>query len=208
MSDPAVIVSAAPIDFYFDFSSPYGYLASTCIDAMAGKYGRIVHWHPILLGAVFRITKGVPLANIPLKGAYTERDTARFARLLGVPFRLPSKFPIPTQAAARVTLWAQAADAERAKGLAAALYRAYFVEDRDISEPEVCADVAEQCGYARAQAVAAMNDAAVKDRLRAEVDAAVERGVFGSPYFLIDGEPFWGADRLDQVERWLSTGGW
>jgi 2-hydroxychromene-2-carboxylate isomerase len=125
-----------------------------------------------------------------------------------VPFRLPSKFPIPTQAAARATLWAQASDAERAKGLAAALYRAYFTADRDISELEVCADVAEQCGYARAQAVTAMNDAAVKDRLRAEVDAAVERGVFGSPYFLIDGEPFWGADRLDQVERWLSTGGW
>lgn len=198
----------APIDFYFDFSSPYGYLASTRIDAIAAKHGRTVDWHAILLGAVFRITKGVPLANIPLKGAYTERDTARFARLFGVPFKLPAKFPIPTQAAARVTLWAQASDPDRAKGLASALYRAYFAQDRDISEPEVCADVAAQCGYERSEAVAAMNDDAVKNRLRAEVDTAVERGVFGSPYFLIDGEPFWGADRLDQVERWLATGGW
>jgi 2-hydroxychromene-2-carboxylate isomerase len=199
---------AAPIEFYFDFSSPYGYLASTRIDALAARHGRSVNWHPILLGAVFKVTSGVPLTSITLKGTYSERDMARSARLSGVPFRLPSKFPIPTQAAARVTLWVHGTDAQGAKTLALALYRAYFAEDRDISDPETCADVAAGCGYERAQALAAVNDAAVKERLRVEVDAAIARGVFGSPYFIVDDEPFWGADRLDQIDRWLATGGW
>jgi 2-hydroxychromene-2-carboxylate isomerase len=199
---------AASIEFYFDFSSPYGYLAATRIDAIAARHGRGVNWHPILLGAVFKATGGVPLASIPLKGPYSARDMARTARLMGVAFKLPSKFPIPTQAAARLMLWVQGADPEAAKSLAAALYRGYFVEDRDISDPGVCADIAAQCGYAREQARAGLDDPSVKDRLRAEVDAAMARGVFGSPFFLVDDEPFWGADRLDQVERWLATGGW
>jgi len=198
----------AAIEFFFDFSSPYGYLASTRIEDIAARHGRTVNWHPVLLGAVFRITGGAPLVSVPLKGDYSTRDMARCARLLGVPFKLPGKFPIATQAAARLTVWAQQADTEAAKSLAGALYRAYFAEDRDISDPEVCAEVAVACGYERAQALAGLNDSAVKDRLRAEVDEAVARKVFGSPYFIVDGEPFWGADRLDHVERWLATGGW
>jgi len=199
---------SAPIDFYFDFSSPYGYLASTRIDAIGARHGRSVDWHPILLGAVFKTTGGAPLASIPLKGPYSERDMNRCARLLGVPFRLPSRFPIPTQAAARLTLWVKGADPVGAKTLAGALYRAYFADDRDISDPQVCADVAALCGYDRAQAAAGLNDARVKELLRAEVDDAIARGVFGSPYLIVDGEPFWGADRLEHVERWLAPGGW
>ena len=198
----------APIEFYFDFSSPYGYMASTRIDAIAARHGRSVNWHPILLGAVFKVTGGAPLASVPLKGPYSERDMARTARLMGIPFRLPSKFPIPTQAAARLMLWVQGADAQGAKTLAAALYRGYFAQDLDISDPATCAAIAAQCGYEREPALAGLNDSGVKDRLRAEIDAAMARGVFGSPYFIIDDEPFWGADRLDQVERWLATGGW
>jgi len=197
-----------PIDFYFDFSSPYGYLASTRIDAIAAKHGRTANWHPILLGAIFKITGGAPLPSLPLKGDYAKRDMTRCARLLGAPFKIPAKFPIATQAAARMTVWAQAADPARAKTLAAALYRAYFADDMDISNPEVCGDVAGTCGYDRAQALAAINEQAVKDKLKAEVDEAIARSVFGSPYINVDGEPFWGADRLDQVERWLATGGW
>jgi len=198
----------AAIEFYFDFSSPYGYLASTRIEDIAARHGRIVNWHPVLLGAVFRITGGAPLVSVPLKGDYSARDMARCARLLGVPFKLPSKFPIATQAAARLTVWAQQTDAEAAKRLARALYRAYFAENRDISDPEVCADVAAACGYDRTQALTGLNDQAVKDRRRIEMDDAVAHQVFGSPYVIVDGEPFWGADRLDHVERWLATGGW
>ena len=96
---------ANPIDFYFDFSSPYGYFASAKIDELAAKHGRTVTWRPILLGAVFKITGGQPLPTIPLKGSYAAHDLARSARLFKVPFKLPTKFPIGThRAGARLLL--------------------------------------------------------------------------------------------------------
>lgn len=199
---------ANPIDFYFDFSSPYGYLASSEIDAIAARHGREVAWRPILLGAVFKVTNQQPLPSIPLKGDYARRDLARSARLFGVPFSFPSKFPAATQAASRAFYWVQDKDHALAVQLARALYRAYFAEDRDISSPEVTADIASDLGVDRAALRAALGEPAMKERLKTEVDAALARGVFGSPYIVIDGEPFWGADRLDQVEKWLATGGW
>ena len=199
---------ANPIDFYFDFSSPYGYFASTQIDELAAKHGRTVTWRPILLGAVFKITGGQPLATIPLKNSYSAHDMARSARLLNVPFKLPTKFPVAGQAPSRAFYWVGDKDPALAKKLAHALYHAYFAEDRDISNPEVTSNVAAKIGLDKGELTQALNDPAVKERLRTEVDAAIERGVFGSPYIVIDGEPFWGADRLDQIGRWLATGGW
>ena len=196
-------MSLAPIEFYFDFSSPYGYFAATRIDELAAKYGRAVVWRPMLLGAVFKITGQQPLATVPLKNTYMAHDLARTARLLDVPFKLPGKFPVATQAPSRAFYWTGDQDRELAVRLAKALYRAYFVEDRDISNPEVTGNVAAKLGIDKAALIQALNDAAVKERLRLEVDAAIERGVFGSPYFVVDGEPFWGADRLEQVEQWL-----
>jgi 2-hydroxychromene-2-carboxylate isomerase len=199
---------ANPIDFYFDFSSPYGYLASTRIDALAGKHGRSVTWRPHLLGAVFKLTGQQPLASIPLKSGYSARDLARSARLLNVPFKLPTKFPIGATAPSRAFYWVSDQDPALAKRLAQALYHAYFAEDRDISSPDVTCDVAARLGVDKGQLTRALNDPPVKERLRVEVDAAIERGVFGSPYIVVDGEPFWGSDRLDQVDKWLETGGW
>lgn len=196
------------IDFYFDFSSPYGYLASTRIEDIATRHGREVIWRPILLGAVFKVTGQQPLPTIPLKGSYAKQDLGRTARLLGIPFKFPAKFPIAGQAPSRAYYWLSDKDRAAAIKLAQALYHGYFAEDRDISSPEVTANVAAKLGHDRAAVLAALNDPAVKERLRIEVDAAIERGVFGSPYVVIDGEPFWGADRLDQVEKWLATGGW
>jgi 2-hydroxychromene-2-carboxylate isomerase len=82
-----------PIEFFFDFSSPYGYLASRKIDELGTRFGRQVVWKPILLGAVFKLTGGGPLVSIPMKGDYANHDFARFARLLGVPFKLTDPFP-------------------------------------------------------------------------------------------------------------------
>ena len=137
-----------------------------------------------------------------------KRDLERSARLFGVPFMLPSKFPIASAAPSRAFYWLTDRDAMAAKRLALALYTAYFAEDRDISAPEVTVEVAGGLGIDKTALAAALNDGAVKDRLRSEVDAAIKQGVFGSPYIVIDGEPFWGSDRLDQVEKWLATGGW
>ena len=199
---------ANPIDFYFDFSSPYGYFAATKIDSLAAKHGRNVNWRPILLGAVFKINQQQPLATIPLKGSYAKHDMLRSARWFEVPFKIPGKFPINTIAPCRAFYWTHDKDAALARKLALALYHAYFVEDRDISSPEITGNVAAKLGIDKAALAAALNDAALKERTRSEVDAAIERGVFGSPYMVIDGEPFWGADRFAQAERWLETGPW
>ena len=199
---------ANPIDFYFDFSSPYGYFASTKIEDIAAKHGRTVSWRPILLGAVFKITGGQPLPTIPLKGSYAAHDLARSARLFKVPFKLPSKFPVASTAPSRAFYWVGDKDPALARKLAQALFHAYFAEDRDISNPDVTCNVAAKLEVDKEQLRRALEDPAVKERLRSEVDAAIERGVFGSPYIVIDGEPFWGSDRLDQVEKWLQTGGW
>jgi 2-hydroxychromene-2-carboxylate isomerase len=194
-----------PIDFYFDFSSPYGYFAARRIEDIAARHGRSVNWRPILLGAIFKVSGQQPLATIPLKGDYMTRDLARTARLLDVPFRRPTRFPIASMAPSRAFYAMADEDPALAKRLALALYEAYFTEDRDISAPQVTLDVAERLGVDRVGLERAINDPVLKDRLRQEVDDAISRGVFGSPYIIVDGEPFWGADRLDQVERWLRS---
>lgn len=198
----------SPLDFYFDFSSPYGYFAAAKIDALAAKHGREVTWRPILLGAVFKMSGQQPLPNIPLKGSYAKHDMLRSARWFELPFKIPSKFPIGAIAPCRAFYWVRDQNAALAKTFALALYHAYFAEDRDISNPEVTANVAAKLGIDKTALSAAINDAALKERVKDEVDAAIERGVFGSPYIVIDGEPFWGSDRLDQLERWLEKGKW
>jgi 2-hydroxychromene-2-carboxylate isomerase len=199
---------AKTMDFYFDFSSPYGYIGSCRIEALAAKHGREVTWRPFLLGAAFKATGGQPLMEIPIKGKYALRDMVRTAKYLGVEYRQPSVFPIGTVAPARAFYWLEAKDPKRAKDLARALYRAYFVEDRDIGKAEETIAVCAKLGLDAGEARAGINDQAIKDRLRAEVDKAIALGAFGSPYIVVDGEPFWGTDRFDQVDKWLRTGGW
>jgi 2-hydroxychromene-2-carboxylate isomerase len=200
-------MSTHPIDFYFDFSSPYGYLAAQKIDALAAKYGRAVNWRPTLLGVVFKQTGAAPLTDVPVKGPYSKRDFARSARFHGIEFRMPPVFPIPSQAPARMVLWARAKDPAAAAALAKALYRAYFLDGLDISKADVAADVAGRAGFDATAARAAVDDPAFKDALKREVESAIAAGVFGSPFVVVDGEPFWGLDRFDQIDRWLATGG-
>jgi 2-hydroxychromene-2-carboxylate isomerase len=186
----------APIDFYFDFSSPYGYLAANKIEPLAAKYGRTVIWRPMLLGVAFKATGSAPLPSIPLKGDYAKRDFLRSARFHDVPFRLPEPFPVSTVAPCRA-FYSLQDETDRVK-LAKALYRAYFLDNVNISEPQNVLKVAASLGLKPD-----LNDQALKDKTRAEVDAALAKGVFGSPYIVVDGEPFWGMDRFDQIERWL-----
>jgi 2-hydroxychromene-2-carboxylate isomerase len=197
-----------PIDFYFDFSSPYGYFASQQIDALGSKHGREVKWRPFLLGVAFKTTGGAPLPSIPMKGAYHLRDMLRTAKYLGVTYRHPSVFPISSVSACRAFYWLDATDPKGAKGLARALYRAYFVDNVDISSADNVVSAGAKFGLNADELRAGIGDPATKDRTKAEVDKAIAVGAFGSPYIVIDGEPFWGSDRLEQIEKWLATGGW
>jgi 2-hydroxychromene-2-carboxylate isomerase len=199
---------AAPIEFYFDFSSPYGYLAAQRIEEVAEEYGRDVVWKPFLLGVVFKTTGAQPLLNIPMKGDYARRDLERSARLFEIPFALPKPFPFMSVAACRATYWLAEQDADAAKELALALYDVAFGEGEAISEAEDVAAVAAMLGHDPEEVVAATRNPRVKALLKREVDAGVKKGVFGSPFFFVDGEPFWGYDRLEDLSLWLETGGW
>jgi len=198
----------APIDFWFDFSSPYGYLMAEKIDAVAAKHGRKVKWHPILLGVIFQATGSRPPADaVSSKGKYIARDFERSARHMGIPYNPPSRFPLPTQNAARAYYWLHGQDCALARQFAHAVYRAFFVDDRDISSPDTVLDIAAGLGIDRDALAAALQTPELKARLKDECDKALAAGVFGSPHVLIDGEPFFGADRLPQIEHWLESGG-
>ena len=197
----------SPLHFHFDFSSPYGYLGAEKIEALAARHGRSVDWHPMLLGVAFKATGSQPLTTIPLKGDYTKHDVPRSARFHHVAFNMPAKFPIGTQAPARIVLWQRERNPSRFGALVKTRYRAYFVDNRDIGDPDIAADVAATTGADRDTARAVVDDPAWKDALRREVEAAMAKGVFGSRFVFVDGEPFWGIDRFEQIERWLADGG-
>jgi len=196
-----------PIEFYFDFSSPYSYLAGELIDGLAEKYGRKVKWRPMLLGVVFQKTGQPLLVNVPLKGEYSLRDFSRSARYFNVPFKFPAKFPMSTVSAARAYYWLHGQDCAKARQFARAIFRAYWVDGRDISDLAVVSDIAANLGIDRDALAAGIATPEIKERLKIETDTAIARGMCGAPYFVVDGEPFWGADRLPQIEKWLQTGG-
>jgi 2-hydroxychromene-2-carboxylate isomerase len=199
---------AEPIDFWFDFSSPYGYLMSERIDDLAARFGRKVRWHPILLGVIFKAHGGAPLTlQHPARAAYALRDFERSARFMGIPYRHPTRFPLPTQNAARAYYWLHGEDCALARRFAHAVYRALFVDDRDISAPDAVLEIAANLGVDRTNLETALQSLEMKNRLKEEVDSALRIGIFGSPHVIIDGEAFFGADRLPQIERWLQTGG-
>ncbi|MEO7254641.1 MAG: 2-hydroxychromene-2-carboxylate isomerase [Casimicrobium sp.] len=199
---------AGAIDFYFDFSSPYGYLAAEMIEALGQRVNRAVNWHPILLGVVFKSTGGQPLTMAPMKGPYSENDFRRSAAFYGVPYKAPSVFPIATQNPARAVLWMQEKHPAHAKKFTLELYRAFFRGDRDISKLDVIGDIAAGLGYNADEVIAATQSDDIKGKLKANVEAAIAKGIFGSPFFIVDGEQFWGADRLPMLEAWLTKGAW
>jgi 2-hydroxychromene-2-carboxylate isomerase len=133
---------------------------------------------------------------------------ARSAKFHGVAYRFPTVFPISSVSPSRAFYWLDARDPKGAGALAKALYRAYFVDDVDISSADNTVAVCAKFGLKPDEVRAGIADQAVKDRTRAEVEKAIARGAFGSPYVVVDGEPFWGSDRLEQIDKWLATGGW
>jgi 2-hydroxychromene-2-carboxylate isomerase len=197
----------APIDFWFDFSSPYSYIANEWVDALAARHGRTVRRHAVLLGATFQAAELRPPVDHPLKGGYSLRDFARSARFEGVPYSAPAAFPIPTQNAARLFWWLHdTRSPEAAAAWATAGLRAMFAGGVPLHEPAALRALAVTQGIDAEQAAAVWNDPVWKARLKRANDEAIALGVFGGPFFIIDGEPFWGNDRKPQMERWLGQG--
>lgn len=197
---------SAPIDFYFDFSSPYGYLASEQIDALGARHGRAVMWHAIVLDAQFQPQGGMKIPAALMRTEYVRRDVERSSAYFGIPYKAPIPYPVHTEHAARAFQWLSDRNPDEARSFAHAVFRAYFVEGRNIAESAVLLEIAEALKLDREDVSAAFSDAATKARLKAEIDLAEARGVFGSPFFIVEGEGFWGNDRLPQLERWLANG--
>ncbi len=196
------------IEFWFDFSSPYAYFAALEIEALAARHRRPLIWRPFLLGTAFAATGMQPLANMPVRGDYARHDWMRLARRAGIPFTLPAGFPAATLAAARAFYWLEAARPDLTAPFVLAVFRTYFSEGRAIHEPEEILTLAAGLGADRDHLRPALADPMLKAKLRAINDEAMRRGIFGSPFIIADGEPFWGADRLPMVEDWLHRGGW
>ena len=198
-------MSDTPIEFFFDFNSPYGYIAAHKIDGIAAKHGRSVDWKPFLLGAVFKVMGAVPLPHVPMKGDYAKHDFARSARFHEVTYNPPTDFPFSPTAASRAVYWAKSQNPASASKMALALYSAALGGAQDISSPAAVVDIVAKAGFDGDAVAAGIQDPAIKEQLNTVTDDAISRNVFGSPFFMVDGEGFWGADRLDMVDKWLET---
>ena len=199
-----------PIDFYFDFLSLYGYFASLRIEALAARHGRDVRWHSMLLGVAVMKTMGLkPLLDTPLKRDYVICDTARYVRRHGLQLgrRLTDPFMDP-RAAARGFYWVRRNRPGHEAAFAHAALDRYWREGRELGTAAEVAALAPAVGAQPAEMLAGIEGDAARSDLREAVAASLARGVFGSPFFIVDGEPFWGSDRLELLDEWLTTGGW
>jgi 2-hydroxychromene-2-carboxylate isomerase len=193
-----------PIEFYFDFASPYSYFMAGTLDTMAREYGRDVIWRPLILWAVLK-AHGLPAPlDHPVKKSYVLHDMERSARFHNLPFRLPARFPASAHLPARAFYWLQAARPDAAKPFAHRVFQAYFVDDIDIgSASDIARCLADVAGIGDSAAQAALTDESAKAALQACVASAVTKGVWGVPYVVIGEEVFFGADRLTHIKRHL-----
>ena len=204
MTSPQAVTPTGQVDFYFDFSSPYSYLAAEAIDAMAKRHDHRVNWRPMMLGVIFKSTGSAPLTEQhPWRASYSVMDFQRSAEMAGVPFRYPSRFPQASHNAARVLLWLQQSAPEKAKPFALAVFRNLFVHNGDIQDANNLAGLGRTLDIDEAALRASIQDPAVKQRLAASNENAVARQVFGAPTFFIGNEQFWGHDRMPHLERRL-----
>lgn len=201
---------ARPIEFWFDFISPFGYLASLRIDALAARHGRTVDWRPLLLGVTVLKVMGLPaVPKTPLKGAYAARQIERYLRRHGLVLgREPGAPPMNPLPAGRLHAWLRAHEPARAKAAARAIFDAHWARGLPMDDAAALRDVVVASGVPADVVDAGIADPAAATLLRAEVDAAVAKGAFGSPFVIVDGEPFFGVDNLELVDEWLERGGW
>ncbi len=204
MADP----KDTSVEFFFDVTSPYSYLASTQMEGLERRTGASVEWRPFLLGGLFASIGNQAPAMLKPRGAYMGRDLQRWAERYEVPFHWPSRFPMNTVKAQRMllALREEKGDAACAK-LAAAFFTAYWVDDRDVSDLATLTEIADAAGFAGAALAERTQEPAIKEALKAATSEAEQRGAFGAPTFFADGEMYFGNDRLLLLEDALQAGG-
>ena len=191
-----------PIRFYFDFTSTFSYIAIQKIDELAARYGRTVDWRAVSLGHVFQAQGVTPPPMVPKKFAYLEIDFPRSCAFAGLPCRMPDPFP-PDVKLARVVFWYfKARDEQKSHAYARAISLAVFGHGKPVATAEQIAAVYPELSAAGVTAAGA--DPAAKAAVVGSLQDAQADGMIGAPFMVIDGEPFWGADRLDHVAARLA----
>lgn len=194
----------APIRFYWDYTSPFAYIGAFLIDEVAAKHGRTVDWLPVSLGHLWKaIPDRAPFPKVKMD--YMVHDWTRSAKLHDLPIvSIPTPFPTDGKLPRLVFYHLKAQDPAKAVAFAKSVFRQYWGEGRDISAPEHLATIA---GIDAVTIAAAAQDPAAR---QAMLDATTEASVlkaFGVPTFIVDGEMFWGSDRVDHIDRWLARAG-
>jgi 2-hydroxychromene-2-carboxylate isomerase len=190
------------MEFWFEFASTYSYPAAMRVEAAARDAGVHVQWKPFLLGPIFKAQgyESSPFFAFPVKGQYMWRDVERLCLKYGIAWKRPTSFPRSSVTAARIGC--SYADAPWLPAFIRAIYHANFAEDRDINDDAVVRACLTQLGVDADAVLAHVMTAAEKPRLREQGEQATQRGLFGAPSFIVDGELFWGNDRLEDALAW------
>jgi 2-hydroxychromene-2-carboxylate isomerase len=191
-------------EFWFDFGSPAAYLAFTQIPQIEAETGAKAIYRPMLLGGVFQATGNQSPAAIPAKGKYIFDDFNRFAKRYDVPFSNNPHFPINTLLLMRGAAGLQQQQSERFLAYCTAMFQAIWVNALNMNDPATVGGALLKAGFDPQKLMALANDQATKDALKASTTEAVSRGVFGAPTFFVDGQMYWGQDRLDFVKEALA----
>jgi len=194
------------IDFYFDFASPYAYFALAKLEALAAAQAAEIAWRPFLLWAARKHFAMTPPMDEGPKGGYMPMDMQRSAAFHGLPFVMPDSFGKSSHLAARCFYGLKAARPEVLMDYTKAVFNAHFAQNRDIADAAVLAEIGGHLELTEAVCAEAMQSQTARDALAAAVERAVADKVWGSPFFILDGEPFFGADRLPQLEWRLAEG--
>lgn len=198
------MTAPSPIEFFFDIGSTYSYLASTQVHGLEARTGRTVRWRPFLLGGVFKATGNTGPVNVAARATWLLRDAERWAEEYGVPLVLPSRFPLATLPTQRALAACELEAPEKLPALALSLFHAYWAEDRDPTSREEIARCAREVGLEPERILAGMDGQPAKDHLRKTTEDAIARGAFGAPTFFVDGQMWFGNDRIAQLERFLA----
>lgn len=194
------------VDYYFSPNSPWTYLGHARFTRMAAAAGAAVRMFPVDLGQVFPVSGGLPLGKrAPQRQAYRLVEIQRFSDHLQVPMNpKPAYFPVASDAAARLIIAVDTQDGiDAAMKFGGAVFSAVWAQERNIADENVLAELLTECGLPAAR-LAQSHSPAVQERYEANSQQAIAAGVFGAPSYVIDGEVFWGQDRLDFVERRLA----
>ncbi|HUX22987.1 MAG TPA: 2-hydroxychromene-2-carboxylate isomerase [Burkholderiales bacterium] len=196
------------VDYYFSPISPWTYLGHARFTDIATRHGAVINVKPADFGKVFPVSGGLPVAKrAPQRQAYRMVELKRFRDYLKLPLNLqPKFFPVPADPAAQFIVAAgRAGGSDAAMRLAGAILRACWAEERNIADAETLAAICTEQGMnAAALAAAAQSDEVIAE-YAGYTQEAIARNVFGAPSYVVDGEIFWGQDRLEFVERALAA---